>query len=74
LLERERLRRSAHFDARMRIDDELLVRLLHGEVANRIAEIVLTGRVDRRLGLDDGLALEARLLRMDARREVQHVV
>src|SRR6185436_2959790 len=74
LRERKRLRGGPYFDARTRVDDEQLVRLLHGQVPDRIAEIVAAGRVDGGLRLDGGLALEARLLRMQARLEMQHVM
>ena len=53
LLERERLRRGAHLDARVRVDDELLVRLLDGQVLDGIAEVVFADGVDGGLGIDD---------------------
>ena len=62
-------RGASHLDARVRIDDEHLVRLLDRQVLHGIAELVLADGFDRGWRLDDRLAVEARLLRVPARRK-----
>ena len=64
-----------HVDPRARLDDELLVRLLHREVVDRVAEVVLALRVHGRRRIDRASRCRALVCRgWRPRREVQHVV
>ena len=70
----DRSRQRLHVDPRARLDDELIVRLLHREVVDRVAEVVLALRIHGRRRIDQHGGLERSLPRMAARCEVQHVV